>query len=397
MDLEIKRFTLSARVKGVATTLILIAIAATAIVWPSNPERVWANLLLNNFYFTAVALAGALFVSIQYLSKAGWATVLRRVPEAMMAYLPVAAFFMLIFFIFAVVLNQHPIYHWANPEALLDSILAKKSGYLNTGFFVTRMLLILALWIGLAYFLRKESFAQDKSASGELSNRAMIISAIFVPVFAITLSLASFDWLMSIEAHWFSTIFGVYNFAGLFQNGMVVTTLIVLFLMKTGYFKGLVNENHLHDLGKLIFAFSVFWAYIWLSQYLLIWYANIPEESIYYVLRHDARHFPLFLLNLGINWVFPFLALMPRANKRSPKILGSVCLVLLVGRWLDLYLMITPSLNQGYVAVPIGVFELVMSLGFAGLFALITGWALSRAPLVPNRDPYLAESLHHHQ
>jgi len=187
-------------------------------------------------------------------------------------------------------------------------------------------------------------------------------------------------------------VFAVYVFAGLLVLGLALVTLIVVVLRERGPLAGVVSEEHLHDLGKLLFAFTTFWAYIWLSQYLLVWYANLPDEVTHYLHRTGPPWLGLFLVNLLVNWAVPFLVLLPRAAKRSPRVLKWICLLLLGGRWLDLYLLVMP---ERAARPSLGPLEVLVPLGCAGLFMFLTARALAEAPLLPVGDPYLEESLHH--
>jgi hypothetical protein len=199
---------------------------------------------------------------------------------------------------------------------------------------------------------------------------------------------------MSLEPEWYSTIFGFYNFAGAFLSGLATLALLLVWLQRHSALKTVIREQHLHDVGKLLFAFSTFWAYLWFSQYMLIWYANLPDETVYYIRRLHGFWQPLFVLNLVLNWVIPFFALLPRMNKQRTGILVRVSIALLAGRWLDLYLMIMPPFSGGKPRI--GIWEIGLVAGMVGAFGLGLLAALRRAPLVPVRDPYLAESLHYH-
>ena len=364
-------------------------LAVAAGLWQA-PQRTWANLLLGNLYLLSIGLFGALFLCFQFLSGAGWCAALRRVPEAMMAGLPVMAAVVVTVF-----LGRHALYSGSAAEAIgQGEVLSPgKAFYLSPPFVLFRMVVVLGLWILLAWRMRRESLRQDMDRS--LSHHYALVrhAAVFAVVFAASFSIASVDWLMSLDPHWSSTIFAVYVFAGLVQLGLAVTTLMVLILRQRGPFRAVVGESHLHDLGKLLFAFSTFWAYIWLSQYLLIWYGNLPEEVTHYMSRTSPAWIRLFLLNLLVNWVVPFLVLLPRATKRNPAVLAGVCLLILAGRWLDLYLLIMPEMFR----VPaFGVWEVLIPLGYAGVFLRLTTRALAQAPLLPLGDPFLEESLHHH-
>ena len=208
----------------------------------------------------------------------------------------------------------------------------------------------------------------------------------------VTFSVASFDWIMSLEPEWYSTIFAIYQFAGLFASGLAAIILVVVRLRR-GPLRGAITDEHLHDLGKLLFAFSTFWMYIWFSQYMLIWYANIPEETTYYVTRTQGAWMVVFVASMLVNWAIPFLALLRRSPKRRPELLARVAVVVLLGRWLDLYVMIVPVFSPSPV---IGVWEAAALVAFAAGGIWIVGRAIARAPIVPSGDPRLAASLHYH-
>jgi hypothetical protein len=382
-------FQLRDRYKKLAFGAMAAGAAALIAGFFLDPARAWANFLINNFYYLSLGLAGLFFVAIHFLAGSGWWTVLRRIPEAMSAILPVMAVLM-----FLLIFGMHGLYHWSDHESVLhDPVLSGKQAYLNVPFFFGRMGAVFALWLLFAWMFRKFSLREDTARDLGPHKGLVRASALFIPVFALTFSVASVDWIMSLEPHWFSTIFSLYTFSGLFLHGLAVITLMTVLLKERGHLEGFVNESHLHDLGKLVFAFSTFWAYIWVSQYLLIWYSNIPEETSYFIVRTDPDWSWLFLLNLALNWLIPFVILMPRAAKRSPAVLKRVCVTLLVGHWLDLYLMVMPNtVGKRWI----GPLEILTALGYGALFLYVVCKALSRTPLVPKNDPYLAESLHHH-
>ena len=250
------------------------------------------------------------------------------------------------------------------------------------------------VWIVLASALVRQSRHQDLDGDERHSSRNVALSAGGLVLFAITVSLASFDWIMSLEPNWYSTIFAVYQFAGLFQSALAAMIIAVVWLHRRGPLRDILGEHHLHDLGKLLFAFSSFWMYIWFSQYMLIWYANIPEETTYYVERTQGAWGVLFLLDMLLNWAVPFLVLLRRPPKQRPEILVKVAAVVLIGRWLDLYLMITP-VKTGPVP-PFGLWEVASIVLVAGASIVLVLRALRRAPIVPLNDPLLAHSLHYH-
>jgi hypothetical protein len=356
--------------------------AAAAAGIALDPQRTWSAVLLNGYYMLAVALAGVVFIALQHLCGAAWSANMRRVAEAMMAALPAAALLMLALFF-----GRGALY------AAHADLPSPKAWYLATPFFFGRMALFVAAWTAFAWTMRRTSLRQDRDGEAAHHRRLVKLSAVFLAVFAVSFSLASFDWLMTLTRNWSSTIFAIYAFAGLLAGGVAAITLTTVLLVERGDLSDVVNEHHLHDLGKLMFAFSTFWAYIWVSQYLLIWYGNLPEEVTHYMSRTSPAWIRLFLLNLVVNWVVPFLVLLPRATKRSPAILAGVCLLILAGRWLDLYLLIMP---ETFRVPAFGVWEVLIALGYAGVFLRLTTRALAQAPLLPLGDPFLEESLHHH-
>jgi len=348
------------------------------------PERIWPNLLLVSYFVLGLSLAGLVFVALQYITGAGWSTSLRRIPESMATLLPAGAIGLALVF-----LLRPGLYPWTHEGEDLHGF---KHLWLNPPFFLARAVIYLVSWGALAFAIVRASRRQDQDGDHAHTRRNIKLSAIFLVLFGATFWLASYDWIMSLEPHWYSTLFGIYNFAGLFVGGLATIIVFAVWLERLGPLRGILSEDHMHDLGILLFAFSTFWAYIWFSQYMLIWYANIPEETAYYIRRLGGAWQPLFIANLFLNWIAPFFLLMPRRVKRSVAIMVRVSVFVLVGRWLDLYIMIMPPFAG---AVPVlGVWEVGLVLGAVGAFSLLMFRALEQAPVIPVRDPYLAESLH---
>jgi hypothetical protein len=354
------------------------------------PERAWANLLLANYYLLGLGLAAIIFIAMMYVSNAGWATAIRRVPEAMTSVIPLAAFVMLL-----LMFGIHHLYEWSHPDVVAhDHLLQEKTAWLNVPFFVVRTIIYLALWTSFAMYIVKLSRKQDTNGNIKSYTRSKTASAIFLVVFAITFSLASMDWIMSLEPHWYSTIFGIYNIIGTFLNGLAVITLIVILLKRMGPFEHVVTSDHLHSLGKLIFAFSTFWMYIWFSQYLLIWYSNIPEEATYMVHRQEGSWLVFTIVNVVFNWAIPFIALLPAWTKKSEGFLLRVCIIIMIGRWIDLFWMIIPPFMKD--APVVNIWELAPLMSAISGFFYITFKVLSKHNLLPVNDPMLVESLPHH-
>ncbi|MBN2349556.1 MAG: hypothetical protein JXJ22_11985 [Bacteroidales bacterium] len=388
-----EKFIFSGKYKFVSLLLILtglIAVVAGFFVYHDHGSRFWANFLMNTTYFNAIALCGVVFIAVHMLGNSGWQVSIQRVPEAMSMFLPVSGFLMLVI-LAGLWFNFHHLYHWAHPDPH-DTILELKKGYLNIPFFSIRTIIYIAGWIIFARILRKISVLQDNNNDLKYFKKSTVYAALFIVFFAITSSTSAWDWLMSIDAHWYSTMYGWYIFSGLFVSGTAVIILLVLFLKGAGYMKH-VNKEHLHDLGKYLFGFSIFWTYLWFSQYLLIWYGNIPEETAYYVPRLDEYR-NLFFINLGVNFIFPFLALMTRNSKRQPWILAMVSVVAFIGHWIDYYLIVMPG-TMGAEA-GIGFFEIGMTLGYIGMFLFVVFWGLTKASLVPENHPYYKESMEYH-
>ena len=352
-------------------------------------HRFWPSLLHNAFYFLTLSLGAAVFVSIQHISNAGWSAAIRRVPEAMMTYLPFGAIALL-----AIFFGRHSLYEWTHPGALPAAHTSHfKAAYLSTPFFFARMIVILALWTAFAFLLQRESFRQDADGELEHTQRNKKFAAIFLVIFGVTFSLASFDWLMSLEPAFYSTIFAFYCFSGLFLSGIAAITLLIILVRRRGLLAQ-VNDAHLHNLGKLIVSFSTFWAYIWLSQYLLIYYANLPEETTYYLRRTATPGWKaLFLINIFLNWLVPFVLLLSSKAKRSTNWLAAACVLVLIGHWVDLYTMILPVFGGSAL---VSLADLSLLLGLASLFFLTFSKSLALASLLPKHDPYLEESLSLH-
>ncbi|MEK7484146.1 MAG: hypothetical protein AABZ60_07425 [Planctomycetota bacterium] len=374
-------------------TLAVIGIlAGLSVFWigiTKFPERIWLNFLMNNFYFLSISMIGAVFIAIHYLGSSAWLTVLRRVPEAMTAYLPVGAVLML-FLLF----GTHSLYHWSHTEAVAqDAILQQKSAFLNTTGYTIRMILFLVLWIVLVRQLVKNSCEQDKNGALAYTQKNTRLSAIFLILFALTFTLASIEWIMSLDPHWYSTIFPWYVFSSVLAGGTALMIFLLLMIQKKGYLKE-ANEYHLHDLGKYLFAFSFFWGYLWYSQYMLIWYSNIPEEVHYFTQREHQGWYILFLLNPLINLVLPFCFLLPAAAKKKTVHLMRVCLFVVAGHWFDFYLMVMPSgMKEG---PQFGWIEVFMGLGFFSLFLILVHRKFQKMEMAPTKDPYYEESLHFH-
>ena len=370
---------------------------------PGWKKRLFSSLWMNNVFFAGMGIIGLFFVAIQYAAQAGWSVGVKRIGIAMGNWIPIAGVLMLILWF----VTHHDIFHWTHASLYhegkdFDPIIHKKAPFffwpLAGGtfpiFFIFRMVLFFGVWYWFFIMIRKNMAAEDLQATTSFWKKNVVLSTVFLIFFGVSSSIAAWDWVMSIDTHWFSTMFGWYVFASWWVTGLAVITLIAVYLKEAGYLK-IVNSNHLHDLGKFMFAFSIFWTYIWFSQFMLIYYANIPEETVYFFERmKNSPYSWIFYLNLIMNFVLPFLLLMTRDAKRQMSTLKLVCPIIIVGHWFDFFNMVTPGVVQHDGGV--GFMEIGLGLIFISLFLLVVLSNLTKLPLFGKNDPMLQESLNHH-
>lgn len=362
--------------------------------------RFWASLLQNSVYFLLVVNASMFFICATTLAWGGWQMSFRRVPEAISACVPVLGIITFLILMIVVFGPDHTIYHWTDGEHVKhDSILLGKSGFLNKGFFTIWTVITIGGWSWLGWKMRKLSRSiDDEPLTVEEGKKYIwnntVWAALYSVLFALTvLSSIPWFWLMSIDAHWYSTMFSWYTFASSFVAGMALITLYVIFLKNNNYLE-FTTKEHIHDLGKFMFAFSIFWTYLWYSQFMLIWYANIPEETTYFEPRMQGPYRTIFLLNLVINFVAPLLILMKRGSKRNYGTITMMAVLILFGHWLDFYQMVFPGVSPEHV--PLMLVDFGIALGFVGLIMFLTARALAKAPLIARNHPFLKESIIHH-
>ena len=394
-------FTFSSKTKTFSLILMLIGVVSLAINFftdhSEHHNMFWANILFNGFFFFSIAAGALFFMVLSYATEAAWTVLIKRVLEGIISFLLPASIILFIVFL-AGTFGLHHIYHWMNPNVFIvgheeyDEVLAGKEAYLNIPFFWVRSIVYVGVFYLFARLYRNRSLKEDSENGTKLHFKNYRQSGLFLVFFAVFSSTLAWDWIMSIDAHWFSTLFGWYVFSGMWLSAITTTMLITLYLKSKGYLPE-VNKNHLHDLGKWMFALSFLWSYLWFSQFMLIWYADIPEEVTYFVNRVENYNF-LFFFTFAINFVTPMLILMSRDTKRNRKYLAVMSFIILFGHWLDAYLLVNPGVlfDHGHLSwVHFGTM-----LGFAGLFILVVFRTLSKAPLVPVNHPYKDESIHHH-
>lgn len=398
-----------------------VALAAGALLgWRSMEPSQLAKAWLHNWTFgLAIALGGLFFVILQHITRSGWSVAVRRPAEAVMSNLLWLWIGFVPFVVLALRGQADMVWSWFDIEAIRAHdpaeahLIEAKSSYLNPGFFFTRSALYMVIWFALALFFWRCSVKQDGDGNASRSIRMQRMAAPAMILFGLTVTFAAFDWLMSLNPAWFSTIFGVYFFTGCCTAGFSAIALVCLFLQQRGYLRGVITPEHYHDLGKLIFAFGVvFWAYIAFSQYMLIWYANIPEETPFYLARQVGGWGPLSAALLIGHFCIPFLFLISRWAKRFRITLAAGAVWMMLFAWLDLYWLIMPKIPANLASfttydelaaanahVTTGLANPVNWLMLAGMLGLVGGFTLMRLrehPLVCSRDPRLQESLHFH-
>jgi len=398
-------YQVSNKAKLWTTILVIVGIVITLIgVMTAMGDghvvrRFLSNLLSNSFFFFTIAISALFFLAVQHVAEVGWFVYIKRPIEAITGYIPVGIAFLVVTFLCLSFLKGAHIYLWMDPSIMqeggenYDYAAAKRGKYMNIAFFWIRAILYFAVYYFMWKGFIKRSLMQDQLPENalEIHQKNFNRSALFLLLFAFFSSMSSWDWLMSIDIHWHSTLFGWYVFAGGWVSAMVMIVVLILYLKKLGYLPKL-NESHIHDVGTWIFALSFLWAYLWFSQFMLIWYANMPEEAAYYITRienYKVLYFGMFI----VNFVFPMLILMSRDAKRHLGALVFVGFIIIIGHWLDVWIMVMGG-AMGPLA-SIGFLEVGMALFFFGLFIRVVLVKLSKAPLISKNNPYMDESLHH--
>lgn len=355
-------------------------------------NKPWAALYVAAFFFFMIALGVLAFYAIQRAAQAGWSPLLFRVMEGITSYIVPGGIIIFVILVLSTMHMNH-LFVWMDPDVVEhDALLQGKKGYLNPTFFLIRAAIFLAGWIGYREYSRKLSLAQDESDDNSNFKLNFRISAGFLVFYLISESIMSWDWIMSVDPHWFSTLFGWYIFASMFVSGITVIAMVTIYLKSKGLLED-VNDSHIHDLAKFMFGISIFWTYLWFSQFMLIWYANIPEEVTYYITRIEDYNLPFFGM-VAMNFLFPVLLLMNSDYKRLNWFVVMAGIVILAGHYMDIFNAIMPATvgDQWFIGIP----EISAILFFAGLFIFWIFRALAAAPLQPKRNPFIEESKHFH-
>lgn len=381
------RLTDKGRTGTVALVIGLIGLAACGAGWLIDSARFHHAYLTAFVFWLSLALGGLFFTMLHILTASRWSVVLRRISESLALQIP----WMLVAFV-PVALGLHDLYLWSHEDVVAtDHLLQGKAGYLNPGFFLARTVVYFALWTLVAWKLSKHSLNQDRQPNQNHIIPLRRWSAIGMLLFAGTMTLAAFDWLMSLQPHWYSTIYGVYVFGGLFLAGLCFIVVVCWFLRRGGVLTKEVTVEHHHDLGKLMFAFVIFWSYIGFSQYFLIWYGNIPEETFWFLSRWEGGWKPVSLVLLYGHFVLPFVVLIFQNVKRKITLLGLSAIWILIMHWVDLYWLIYPSYQEQFEGI--GWIELAPMVGLGGVFCWLFWRRLASQPLIPINDPWLKDSI----
>lgn len=439
MNLSQQQYTFAGTAKTVTIGAMIVGVICMALTWMNGDEyqsRFWSNFLHNSSFFLGISMMAFFFICVCITAYAGWASVFKRVWEALGSFMPIGFVLMMVMAL-AVYLHWNHIYHWADAAAVAeDPILNGKKSFLNPNWYLFGTLIIVGTWVFFGWKMRQLSLQED-SHQGEnyATHRKMRVwAAAFLPIMGFSSAAMIWQWLMSVDSHWYSTLYAWHAAVSWFVAMIALTILLLIYLKGKGLYKE-VTADHMHDLGKFLFAFSIFWTYMWFSQFMLIWYANVGEETGYFL--HRREEYPvLFYANLAINFLVPFFVLMRNDTKRKLGSLSFVAVIVFIGHWIDFFLMIKPgvkisrdghghgdhgdaaahgahdlahgahdaahgahdaiasSFEIGYT-MP-GLLEIGTMIGFLGLFFFVVLTAVSKAPLIAKNDPYLEESLHHH-
>jgi hypothetical protein len=376
------------RIPFIGAVCALLGAVVCAILGLANPKQFFFSWLVSFLFFLSLALGGLFFVLIQYAAQGGWGTVVRRIGETIFATIPVMAALFL-----PLVLGLHDLYEWSHADAVEhDALLRWKAPFLNVPFFLIRAALYFGCWSFIALLYYRVSRRQDATADPVAAYaRLRRLAGPAIIVVAITQTFASIDWIMSLTPHWYSTIFGVYFFAGSFVGFIALLSVVAVAMRRAGLLDTVISAEHLHDIGKLLFAFTAFWAYIGFSQFFLIWYANLPEETIWYKARLEGSWKTVSIVLMAGHFGAPFFYLMGRAVKRRGSTLAFGGAWLLGMHFVDLYWQVMPTLHPEGLRP--SALDVAAFVAVGGCFVAAASWLMRRHALVPLRDPRLAESL----
>lgn len=389
-ELHVGKFEPSNLISMLVLAMIALGAVGTAVAIYFNPARGWAGYLMGYFFVSCLSLGGLFWLAINHLSKAGWSVSIRRIAESLTSFIPV----ILIGGILILVGAKH-LYLWLDPAYVAaQPLVSAKTPYLNIPFMAIRMgIFAIGVWMFRGLIVG-HSLQQDKDGDESHTVKNVAISIAYILFFALAFSFFTVDLLMSLLPTWYSTIFGIYAFAGMFQSTMAFLILLLMYIKNMGFVKGYYTTDHIHDVAKYMKGFTIFWAYIAFSQFMLIWYANIPEETEFYLIRAQNGWTSISVALIIGKFIVPFLALLPRGWKRSEGHLLIVCLWILAMNFMDVFWLVGPNFNDNHLAF--GFYEIAPLVGFLGIFLLCIGRFLKKHPMVALKDPRMDEALAHH-
>jgi len=391
-DFHYQKKDLPAGLSKIGFILFGVGAALSLLAFFVDQERAIFNYLVTYLMIVSIGLGSLFLVALEYIAGADWSTPFRRIIEFFAALLPV-----LLVLVVPLLIFNHDLFHWAHKEAVADDkILQGKAPYLNITFFIIRTFVFIGLWSLFYWVMTKNSRIQDLSKDQTLTKKNIRLAAIFIPVFALSLTFTAIDFMMSLEPHWFSTIFGVYFFGGTVVAALAAITFVIVKLKEKSYFGEWMNDDHLFSLGALLFAFINFWAYIAFSQFMLIWYADLPEETFWFITRWNGGWVFFSLGLVVIHFLVPYFALLSQPSKMNPKRLKFIAVWLLFAHLFDLFWLIMPNMASMKGGYYFSWIDLVFPIAGAGLVILVFYYKAKNENLIPIGDPKLKRGIDFH-
>jgi hypothetical protein len=391
-EMTYQKKDLPSSLSRIGYVLLGLGLILGAIAFFVDHSRAVFNYLIAFTFMISIGVGALFLIALEYVAGADWSVPIRRVVEFFAAVTPLLALLVI-----PLLFNIGELFHWSHPEAVAeDKILQGKAPYLNVTFFIIRVFVLIGLWTLFYFFFIKNSKKQDSTKDQKLTTINIRLSAVFIPVFAVTLSIAAIDWLMSIEPHWFSTIFGVYFFAGTVLAALAAVTFATVLLKENGYLHPAMTNDHLFSLGALLFAFVNFWGYIAFSQYMLIWYADLPEETFWFLQRWEGSWAIISIGLIIVQFLVPYIALVTQPSKMNPKRLKFVSIWILFAHLYDIFWLVMPEMEELYGGYIFSWIDFVFPIAVAGLLILVFNFRAKKENMVPIGDPKLQRGLDFH-
>ena len=385
--IEYQKKELPSKVQSVGLLLTVLGLVIVLAGYFVSPARMAFNNIIGLTFIISIAVGALFFVAIEYLSGAVWSTPFRRVSEVISSFVVLVPLIVI-----PLLFNLHSVFHWTHPEIVnADKVLSEKAPYLNINFFVIRIAAFIAIWMLFQYLITRNSLRQDSTKDQTLTTKNVKLSAVFIPFFALTISFTGIDWLMSLEPHWFSTIFGIYYFSGTVLAALATITYVAVTLNENGFLVKELTTDHYYSMGALLFAFINFWAYIAFSQFLLVWYANLPEETFWFLQRWEGSWIIWTVGLMVVHFLVPYFGLLSQPSKMNPAKLKFFALWILAAHYYDLYFLVMPNYSRSGVAL--SWYELGFPLLIVGLMILLFVSKSKKQNLVPVGDPKLKRGI----